>query len=92
MLRRLDMTTVTWIALLALTLVGAFAATHTAPGTRWLMGWLVAALCVLKARLLINHYLHVDEAGPVFSFLVRAFAALAPLGLALSAVREAWLG
>lgn len=94
--RTLDAATLTWLALLALlalTLLGVLAASQgTAGATRLAMAWAVAALCALKARLLAAHYLHAQEAGPVFSVLIRAFALLAPLGLAASALREWWLG
>ncbi len=91
--RALDAATLTWLALLALTLLGVLAASQgTAGATRLAMAWAVAALCALKARLLAAHYLHAQEAGPVFSVLIRAFALLAPLGLAASALREWWLG
>ena len=91
--RTLDAATLTWLALLALTLLGVLAASQgTAGATRLAMAWAVAALCALKARLLAAHYLHAQEAGPVFSVLIRAFALLAPLGLAVSALREWWLG
>jgi hypothetical protein len=52
----------------------------------------VAALCALKAELVIRHYLEAKRAGPVFHALVRLFALLAPVFLAASAIREAWLG
>lgn len=91
--RALDAATLTWLALLALTLLGVLAASQgTAGAARLAMAWAVAALCALKARLLAAHYLHAQEAGPVFSVLIRAFALLAPLGLAVSALREWWLG
>lgn len=91
--RALDAATLTWLALLALTLLGVLAASQgTAGATRLAMAWAVAALCAFKARLLLAHYLHAQGTGPVFSVLIRAFALLAPLGLAASALREWWLG
>lgn len=91
--RALDAATLTWLALLALTLLGVLAASQgTAGATRLAMAWAVAALCAFKARLLLAHYLHAQGTGPVFSVLIRAFALLAPLGLAVSALREWWLG
>jgi hypothetical protein len=36
--------------------------------------------------------LEAKRAGPVFHMLVRLFALLAPVLLAASAIREAWLG
>lgn len=91
--RALDAATLTWLALLALTLLGVLAASQgTAGAARLAMAWAVAALCAFKARLLLAHYLHAQGTGPVFSVLIRAFALLAPLGLAASALREWWLG
>ncbi len=52
----------------------------------------VAALCALKAELVIRHYLEARRAGPVFHALVRLFALLAPVLPAASALREAALG
>ncbi len=93
MKRFFDAATLTWLALLALTLAGVAASAHgAAPGARLAMALLIAALCALKAELLVRHYLHAAQAGPVFERLIRAFAALAPLALAFSAVREGWLG
>ncbi len=89
-LRRPDAATVTWLALIVLTGLGVLASSQGAtPALRLAMGWVVALLCALKAELLVRHYLHVAQAGPVFSRLVRLFAVLAPLGLAFSALREA---
>ena len=88
-----DAATLTWLALLLLTLLGVAASSHgAAPGARVLMALAVAALCALKAELLLRHYLHARQAGPVFERLIRAFAVLAPLALAVSALREGWLG
>lgn len=91
--RRIDAATATWVALLALTLLGVAASLQDSSGLKRLVAaWLVAGVAAFKADLLIRHYLHVRAAGPVFEWLVRTFAVLAPLGLALSALREAWPG
>lgn len=85
----------TWLALLALTLLSVLAAGRGHGHAGWLRvaaTWTVAALCALKADLLIRHYLEARAAGPVFHRLVRAFAALVPLALAASALREALAG
>jgi hypothetical protein len=87
----LDAATLSWLALLGLTLASVLASSQGgSAGTRLAMGLVVAALCGLKAELLIRHYLHVKAAGPVFTALVRIFAVLAPLALAFSALREGW--
>lgn len=89
----IDGATLAWLALLALTLASVLASSQGGgAGVRLAMGLVVAALCALKAELLIRHYLHVRAAGPVFTALVRAFAVLAPLALAFSALREGWPG
>lgn len=82
----------TWLALLGLTLLSVLAAGQGHGHAGWLRvaaTWAVAVLCALKADLLIRHYLEARAAGPVFHRLVRAFAAVVPLALALSALREA---
>jgi hypothetical protein len=64
---------------------------HQAQQRLW-MALAVAALCALKAELVIRHYLEARQAGAVFHTLVRLFALLAPLLLAVSALREASWG
>ncbi len=85
--------TLAWWALLALSAAGIQAAGlgHQAQERLWL-ALAVAALCALKAELVIRHYLEARRAGPVFHALVRLFALLAPVLLAASALREAALG
>lgn len=81
----------TWLALIALTLASVLASAHGAePGVRLAMSLMIAILCAIKAELLIRHFLHVADAGPMFSILVRAFAAIVPLALVFSALREGW--
>ena len=82
-----------WVALLALSAVSIQAAGlgHQAQGRLW-MALAVAALCALKAELVIRHYLEAQRAGVVFHALVRLFALLVPVLLAASALREAFLG
>lgn len=82
-----------WMALLALSAASIQAADlgHQAQGRLW-MALAVAALCALKAELVIRHYLEARRAGPVFHMLVRLFALLAPVLLAASALREAVTG
>ncbi|WP_374673071.1 hypothetical protein [Ideonella sp.] len=77
--------------MVVLTLVSALTTAHGAhPGWRLAAALAVAALCALKARLLVRGYLHSRAAGPLFDRLVCAFAVLAPALLVLSALREAW--
>lgn len=81
----------TWLALSALSLLSVFAAGQAHPGTmRLTMTVAVAALAWIKAQLLLHHYLEAQRAGPVFSRLLQGFAALVPLGLVLSSLRE-WM-
>lgn len=88
-LRRLRPATLAWGALLALSAASVWVADagHRAP-QRLGTALAVAALCALKAELLVRHYLEARHAGPVFHALVRLFALLAPLLLAMSALRE----
>lgn len=91
-LRGLDTATRAWLVLLALTLVSvaaADAAHHGVP--RLAMGAAVALVAWTKGQLLLRHYLELWRAGPVFSRLIQAFCALAPLALLASALREALL-
>lgn len=78
-----------WLAGLSLLSVLASGASHQGLG-RLIMTLLVAAIAWAKARVLIRHYLEAQQAGPVFHRIVMTFAALAPLALGVSAVRE-WL-
>ena len=79
-----------WWALLLLSAASVLFAGigHQAQERLW-MALAVAALCALKAELVIRCYLEARQAGAVFHALVRLFALLAPLLLALSAIREA---
>jgi hypothetical protein len=79
-----------WWALLALSAASILFAgfVHQAQERLW-MALAVAALCALKAELVVRYYLEARQAGAVFHALVRLFAMLAPLLLALSAIREA---
>lgn len=81
------------LALLALSAASIQAAGlgHQAQERLWL-ALAVAALCALKAELVIRYYLEARRAGPVFHVLVRLFALLVPVLLAASALREASLG
>lgn len=88
--RRARRALLTWVALLALTGLSVLAAGHGHQGGLRLWATAaVAALCALKADLLIRHYLEARAAGPVFHRLVRAFAAVVPLALVASALHEA---
>ncbi len=89
---RLRPATRAWLALLLLTAlsVGAAAYAHHG-GQRLAMALVVAAIAWFKGRVLILRYLEAQHAGVVFYRIVSLFAALAPLALALSALREAWL-
>ena len=91
--RRIDRETLAWLALVALSVLSVLAAGQASHGGgRLAMTAAVAAIAGLKADLLIRHYLQARLAGPRFHAIVRGFAALAPLGLLLSALREAgWL-
>lgn len=81
----------TLLALAALSCVSVLAAGQSHQGAwRFWMTAVVAALAWIKAQLLLRHYLEAQRAGRLFSRLLQGFAALAPLGLLLSALRE-WL-
>ncbi len=80
-----------WLAGLSLLSVLAAGASHQGLG-RLIMTLLVAAIAWAKARVLIRHYLEAHQAGLVFQRIVLTFAALAPLALAVSALREWGLG
>lgn len=88
---RMDDATRTWLALVALTLLGAAAVGHgDHPLWRLSAAWLVALVCALKARLLLRGYLRPRDAGLVFERLIRLFAAVAPVLLGVTALVEAW--
>jgi hypothetical protein len=81
--------TLAWLALVVLSVLSvAVAGVSHQGGSRFVMTVLVAGIAWLKGLMLIRHYLEAHQAGPVFHRIVLGFAALAPLGLALSALRE----
>ena len=82
-------TTVAWLLLCALSVLSVVVAAQSHVGlARMALTLLVAALAWAKARVLLRHYLEVQRAGTVFVRLLQGFALLAPLGLAVSALRE----
>ncbi len=86
-----DPATVTWLALVALTLFSAAVSIHGAHlPARLTAALAIAAICALKGHLLVRGYLRSRDAGPVFDRVVRLFAALAPTLLAGSALFEVW--
>lgn len=87
----LSTTTLAWWALLALTGLSVAAAGVAHEGSaRFWMTAAVAAIACVKAQLLLREYLELQRATPVFRRLIQGFAALAPLGLLISALHE-WL-
>lgn len=87
--RTLAPTTVAWLLLCALSVASVVLAAQSHEGlARMALTLLVAALAWTKAQLLLRHYLELPRAGRVFVYLLQGFALLAPLGLALSALRE----
>lgn len=87
----LPATTGAWLVLCALSVASVVLAAQSHSGAgRMGLTLLVAALAWFKARVLLRHYLEVHRAEPVFGRLLNGFATLAPLGLAVSTLRE-WL-
>lgn len=81
--------TVAWIALLLLSLVSIQAAGQSHAGaSRMGMTFVVAAIAWIKALIVIRYYLESRFAGPVFHRIMLIFAALAPLALMVSGLRE----
>lgn len=89
LLAAVSATTRAWLLLCLLSLlsVGVAAQSHGGLG-HLVLTTLVALLAWTKAQVLLRHYLELQRAGPIFSRLLQGFAALAPLGLVLSAWRE----
>jgi len=82
-------TTLAWWTLLALTgLSVAVAGIGHQGSVRIWMTAAVAAIAWVKAQLLLREYLELRRAAPVFRRLIQGFAALAPLGLLVSALHE----
>ena len=77
-----------WVLLLALTSASVLVALDGRGVLPW-VGWVVAALIWLKARLVALHYLELQRAEPVFRRWVSVFSALVPLALVLTALLEA---
>lgn len=86
--RRIDRATWAWLALMALSVVSVLAAGQAQHGHRLWMTVVVAAIAWGKAQLVIHHYLEAGRARPVFRRIVQIFAALAPLALVMSVLRE----
>ena len=86
--RRIDAATWTWLALMALSVVSVLAADQAHHGYRLWMTVAVASIAWFKAQLVIRHYLEAWRAPPVFHRVVQIFAALAPLALVVSVLRE----
>jgi len=84
----IDLATWAWLALMLLSGVSVLAAGQAHHGHRLWMTVVVAAIAWGKAQLVIRHYLEARHARPVFHRIVQIFAALAPLALVISALRE----
>lgn len=85
----LSATTLAWLLLCVLSVLSVVLAAQSHVGlARMGLTLLVALLAWVKARVLLRHYLEVQRAGTVFVRLLQGFAVLAPLGLALAALRE----
>ena len=85
----LSATTLAWLLLCALSVLSVVLAAQSHVGlARMGLTLLVAVLAWVKAQVLLRHYLEVQRAGPVFARLLQGFSVLAPLGLAVSALRE----
>ncbi len=85
----LSATTLAWLLLCVLSVLSVVMAAQSHTGlARLALTLLVAALAWTKARVLLRHYLEVQRAGPVFARLLLGISLLAPLGLAVSALRE----
>ena len=84
-------TTLAWLLLCALSVlsVGLAAGPHSGL-PRLALALLVAAVAWVKARILLRHYLEVQQARPVFARLRQGFALQAPLGQAVSARSSGW--
>lgn len=85
----LSATTLAWLLLCALSVLSVVLAAQSHVGwARMGLTLMVATLAWVKARVLLRHYLELQRAGAVFVRLLQGFAVLAPLGLAVSALRE----
>lgn len=81
-----------WGAMVALTLLSITAAGQSHHGSsRLVMTISVALIAWYKSRLLVRNYMESHLAGPVFDWVVRGFALVAPAALVVSALREAGL-
>ncbi len=77
-----------WLWLLVITVLCLGAAVAQRGLLPW-VGWLVAALIWLKARLVTVHYLEIADASPLFRRIVLTFISIAPVALIATAVMEA---
>lgn len=80
---------IAWASLIALTGISVQAAHHSHEGiVRLAMTATVALIAWGKALVVIHAYLESPRAGKVFHRLVVGFAALAPLALLVSGIKE----
>lgn len=65
-----------WLSLLALTAAGAWLGETGQAG--WPLACLVAALILVKGRLVADHYMELGNASPAIRRVVHAFVAAVP--------------
>lgn len=82
-------TTLTWVALIALSFLSIAVAGHShAGGLRSMMAVAVAVIAWLKGFMVIHQYLEAHHSGRFFYAAMLTFNTLAPLALVVSAFRE----
>jgi hypothetical protein len=77
-------TTVAWAVLVTLSVSAIVVAVDGRGVLPW-VGWIVALLVWIKARVLALSYLELCHAAPVFQRIVTAFSLVVPVALALVA-------
>src|SRR5690554_8095725 len=60
-----------WVILVGLTLLNALIAERAVPGL--LITFVIAAMIVVKARLIIDHFMELKDASPYIDYLITAY-------------------
>jgi len=60
-----------WVILIGLTLLNAIIAERAEPGL--VITLVIAAMIVIKARLIIDHFMELKEASPYIYYLISAY-------------------
>lgn len=66
-----------WLVMIAITLINALIAEQAEPSTA--IAFIVCGMIVIKARLVIDHFMELKEASPYIYYLMNAYFYIFPL-------------